>query len=338
MHKESLSQMFREYQEKDEDGDAGLSTQVRTVSGSSRETEVAGTVQHLEIKEAGTSAYSDGSSNVQTGTQKPEGKSSACEEQTDSSDTIREVRTGEESIQETSVLNKSPSIDLPMQTEEIKQTLEASSEMTEGIHEEEKIVAPETASPTQNIDGETLESPEILEKIMPEVEDEEDEDFVDLKLESNLPFTSEECTPKPSEEHTLSESQETSEVQEQQTVTVKEPVPVSLGTKNTEASMEREQDPDRMPETSSSIIDATLPSNSHVIEKADGENTGLSKTTADDTLPHNSENKIAKLDVSSVASDTERLELKSSAILEVNQALRPIPEVFFFVHCSFLLI
>lgn len=334
MHKESLSQMFREYQEKgDEDGGAGLSTQVRTVSGSSRETEVAGTVHHLEIKEAGTSAYS----NVQTGTQKTEDTSSNCEEQTDSSDAIREVRTEKENVQKTSDLNKAPSLDVPIHTEERKQTSEASSEITEGIYEEEKVVAAGAVSPTQNVDGETLESPEILEKLTPEVEDEEDEDFVDLKEESNLPFTSEECSPKLSEEHMLSESQGTSELQEQQTVIVKEPVPVPLETKNTDASVEREQH--SLPEISSSPSkEATLQLDSR--EKADEENTdqSLTKTTADDMQPHTSENKIAKLDVSSVASDTERLELKSSAILEVNQALRPIPEVIFFVHYSYLLI
>ncbi|KAL8207151.1 UNVERIFIED_CONTAM: hypothetical protein K2H54_046558 [Gekko kuhli] len=330
MHKESLSQMFREYQDKgDEDGGAGPSTQVRTVSDSNRETEFAGTVQHLEIKEAGTSAYADGNSSVQTGTQKTEGRSSDCEEQTVSSDAIREVRTEKENVQKTSDLNKAPSLDLPVQTKELKQTSVASSEMAEGIHEEEKVVATEVAPPTQNIDGETLESPEVLEKLTPEVEDEEDEDFVDLKEESNLPFTSGECPTKPSEEYILSESQGISEVQEQQTVTVKDSVPVLLETKNTEASVEREIDPNSLPEISSSLIkDATLQSNSHVIEKADEENNdqSVTKMTADDMQPHTSETKIAKLDVSSVASDTERLELKSSAILEVNQALRSIPE------------
>ncbi|XP_077156234.1 lipopolysaccharide-responsive and beige-like anchor protein isoform X2 [Paroedura picta] len=326
MHKESLSQMFREYQEKgDEDGGAGPSTQVRTVSGSSRETEVTGTVQHLEIKEADTTSYSG----VLTSTQKMEGRSPDCEEQSDSSAATKEVRTEKENAQKASDLNKASSLDLPVQTEEIKQSSEISSEETEGIHQEEKAVVIEAASPIQNVDAATPESPEIIEKFTPEVEDEEDEDFVDLKEESNLPFTSEECPPKPSEEHTLSESHRTSEEQEQQTVTMKELVPVSLETKNTEASEERTQDPDPLPEISSSLTkDTTLQLNSHAIEKADEENTNqsLTKTTADDVQPHTSENKIAKLDVSSVASDTERLELKSSAILEVNQAPRPIPE------------
>uniref|UniRef100_A0ACB8E8G3 Uncharacterized protein n=1 Tax=Sphaerodactylus townsendi TaxID=933632 RepID=A0ACB8E8G3_9SAUR len=329
MHKESLSQMFREYQEKeDEVGGAGLSTQVRTVSGSSRETEFAATVQHLEIKEAGTSAYSNGSISVQSSTQKTESRSSECEEQTDAPDAIREVRTERESGQKTSDLNKASCLELPIQPEEIKQTSEASSEITEGIQEEEKEIANEAESLTQKVDGETIESPEILEKLMPEVEDEEDDDFVDLKEESNLPFTSEESPPMPSEEHALCGSQETSAMQEQQTVTLKEPVPVPLETKDTEASVESEQDPVISPEISSSLIKDSAPqSNSHD-EKGEEENTDqtLTKTTVDDVQPHTSEKKIAKLDVSSVASDTERLELKSSAVLEINQALRPIAE------------
>ncbi|XP_054846047.1 lipopolysaccharide-responsive and beige-like anchor protein isoform X2 [Eublepharis macularius] len=327
MHKESLSQMFREYQEKEEeDCGAGPSTQIRTVSGSRREAEVEGTRQHLEIKEAGTSGYSDGSGNVQSSTQKTESRPSDCEEQTVSSEAVREVRTGRENSLKTSDLNKAPCLELPVQTEEIKQSLKVSPEMTEGIHEEEKVVATEAALSTQNVNGGALESPEILEKLTPEVEDEEDDDFVDLKEESNLPFTSEECPSKPSKEHTCSE---TSAMQEQQIITVKEEVSTSSETKTTEASVETEQGPDTLPEIRSSLIkDETTQSNSHVIGKVDEENTdhSLTKTTVDDVQPHTSEKKIAKLDVSSVASDTERLELKSSAILEVNQALRPVPE------------
>lgn len=324
MHKESLSQMFREYQEKgDEDCDAGPSTLVRTISGTNRETEVARRHQQLEIKEAGTSVCV-GNSAVDNNSL----KASNCEEQA-SSGVDNERSTEIENGQRTPDLNKAGCLELPLQIEAEKPSSEATSEITGTIHEEEMAAAVDATSSAQ-IDGETLESPEILEKLTPDVEEEE-EDFVDLKEESSLPFTSAESAPLSSEE--LTESPETLAIQ-QETAMLKESVIEALEPKGAEELVKEEQN--SLPETSASEIkDATTQPNSNAVEKIDGKNTDQpqTKATPGDAQPCSaealvaSEKKIAKLDVSSVASDTERLELKSNASLEVNQPLRSIPEV-----------
>ncbi|XP_028598700.2 lipopolysaccharide-responsive and beige-like anchor protein isoform X3 [Podarcis muralis] len=333
IHKESLSQMFREYQEKgDEDSGPGPSTLIRSISGTSREAEVTGRQQHLEIKEAGTSANDVGNGNVENSTLNAEGTSPDFEKQANSEMNAEKQTEGENGWR-TPDLSKAPCLELPLKAEAIKQDSEAASETTEANHEEETVAAI-AQSPSQNVEGDTLESPEILEKLTPEVEEEEEEDFVDLKEESSLPFTSEECAPKLSKDHTLSERQAAPAIQ-QDTATLEEPVSVALEPKVADASVETGQESDALPETSASeISDTKAQPNADITEKADEHNTDnlQTKTTVDDMQPHISETvvvsdkKIAKLDVSSVASDTERLELKSSTSLEVNQPLHSLPE------------
>ncbi|XP_044286891.1 lipopolysaccharide-responsive and beige-like anchor protein isoform X2 [Varanus komodoensis] len=328
IHKESLSQMFREYQEKGDDScSAGPSALVRTISGTSKINEITEGHQKLEVKEAGPSANSDVNGNVKY-TLTGEERSSDFEERTNV-EMNEEKKT--ESGQRTPDLNKVPCLEISQQAEVIKESSEVTSEMLKTNQEEEMLAATDVLSPSENADGETLESPEILEKPTPEME--EEEDFVDLKEESSLPFTSEECAARPSEEHNLDKSQETLTI-EQNSVTLKEPDSVAL--EGVEASVEREQEPIPPPQiTASEINGAKGQPDSNVVEKSNGENIAhpQSKTVADNIQPPTpetlvpSDKKIAKLDVSSVASDTERLELKSSASLEVNQPLRPIPEM-----------
>ncbi|KAH0616030.1 hypothetical protein JD844_026807 [Phrynosoma platyrhinos] len=330
MHKENLSQMFREYQEKgDEDCGVGPSTVLRTVSGTSKEAEITSSHQQLEIKRVGISGNDVGHDVVKNSILRGEDGPSDFAEETNSEvseEKIRERENDERSLD----LNISPHLEIPIQSEMMKQSSEAASTGTvETNHKEDSVTATEAQSPSENADGETLETPEILEKLTPEVEEEE-EDFVDLKEESNLPFTSEECASKPSEEHTLEESQITEVIPP-----LKEPVLIDSESKSVEASVETQQGPDSLPEISASEIgNEKAQPNSNVVEKIDGENTDYPqmKTTTDNMPPHTSEmlvasdKKIAKLDVSSVASDTEKLELKSNASLEVNQPIRSIPQ------------
>uniref|UniRef100_A0A803TAM5 LPS responsive beige-like anchor protein n=1 Tax=Anolis carolinensis TaxID=28377 RepID=A0A803TAM5_ANOCA len=303
MHKENLSQMFREYQDKeDEDCGVGPSTIIRTVSGTSREVEVAARQQHLEIKEIDISRNDVGCDDARNSTLRGDEGPSDFAEPTNS-------KVNEENGQGSSDLNADPHLECSLPPETIQQNL---------------------GTPSENTDGETLESPEILEKLTPEVEEEE-EDFVDLKEESNLPFTSEESVPK-TNEHT------TEEIQIAQAIPpLKEPILTDSESKSVVASVERQQDPESLPETSASeVSDGKVQPDSNAVEKISEENTDhpQNKTTTDNTPPNTSEivaseKKIAKLDVSSVASDTERLELKSNTTLEVNQPVRSIPEVCF---------
>uniref|UniRef100_A0A803TLZ6 LPS responsive beige-like anchor protein n=1 Tax=Anolis carolinensis TaxID=28377 RepID=A0A803TLZ6_ANOCA len=322
MHKENLSQMFREYQDKeDEDCGVGPSTIIRTVSGTSREVEVAARQQHLEIKEIDISRNDVGCDDARNSTLRGDEGPSDFAEPTNS-------KVNEENGQGSSDLNADPHLECSLPPETIQQNLGVTSTGTvETNHKEEIVTVSEAQTPSENTDGETLESPEILEKLTPEVEEEE-EDFVDLKEESNLPFTSEESVPK-TNEHT------TEEIQIAQAIPpLKEPILTDSESKSVVASVERQQDPESLPETSASeVSDGKVQPDSNAVEKISEENTDhpQNKTTTDNTPPNTSEivaseKKIAKLDVSSVASDTERLELKSNTTLEVNQPVRSIPE------------
>ncbi|XP_060634836.2 lipopolysaccharide-responsive and beige-like anchor protein isoform X4 [Anolis sagrei] len=323
MHKENLSQMFREYQEKeDEECGVGPSTVIRTVSGTSREVEVAARQQHLEIKEIDISRNDVGHDDVKNSTLRGEEESSDFAEPTNS-------KVNEENDQGSSYVNTDTHLEFPVPPETIQQNSGATStETIETNHKEEILTVSEAQTPSENTDGETLESPEILEKLTPEVEEEE-EDFVDLKEESNLPFTSEESAPKTNEEHT------TEEIQIAQPIPpLKESILTDSESKSVVASAETQQEPDSLLVVSASeVSDGKDQSNSNAVEKISEENTDhpQSKTTTDNMPPNTSEivaseKKIAKLDVSSVASDTERLELKSNTTLEVNQPVRSIPE------------
>nr|XP_020636969.1 lipopolysaccharide-responsive and beige-like anchor protein isoform X2 [Pogona vitticeps] len=331
MHKERLSQMFTEYQQKEGCG-AGPSTLLRTISGTSKDTDVTARHPHLEIKEVDISANDVGNGNIKNGTLTDKDRLSNFEESTKTNSELNEEkRTEMENDQKTPDFNKAPCLE--HQVETIKQGSEGTSGTVETDNEDEMVTITNAQLPLENAKGEVLESPEMLGKLTPELEEEE-EDFVDLKEESNLPFTSEECAPKPGEDHSMGEGQGTLAIT-QNTSTSEEPVSVALESKGNEASVETEQEPDSLPEISvSEINDGRTQPISNAVEKIDEENTDhpQTKTTVNNMQPHASETlvvsdkKIAKLDVSSVASDTERLELKSSTSLEVSQPLRSIPE------------
>ncbi|XP_042323249.1 lipopolysaccharide-responsive and beige-like anchor protein isoform X4 [Sceloporus undulatus] len=329
MHKENLSQMFREYQEKeDDDCGVGPSTVLRTVSGTNKEAEITSSHQQLEIKGVDISGNDVGHDDARNSILRDVDGPSALAEETNSEVSEEKIKE-RKNDQRSSDLNKTPHLEIPIESEMTKQSSEASSNGTvETNHKEDIITTTEAQSSSENANGETLESPEILEKLTPEVEEEE-EDFVDLKEESNLPFTSEERASKPNQEHTLEESKITQVIPP-----LKEPVLIESESKSVEASVETQQGPGSFPGINASKIhDGKGQPNSNV-EKTDGENTDhpQMKTTIDNMPPHTSEilvasdKKIAKLDVSSVASDTERLELKSNASLEANQPVRSIPE------------
>uniref|UniRef100_A0A8C3SFT8 Lipopolysaccharide-responsive and beige-like anchor protein n=1 Tax=Chelydra serpentina TaxID=8475 RepID=A0A8C3SFT8_CHESE len=314
MHKESLSQMYRDYQRKGGEGSGTVpSTPVRTISGVSREAEIARRQQHVEVKEAAASAYD----RLQSRTLSNEGKKS-------------EGKNGQRSPD----LNRAPCLEFPPQTGAVKP---GDSEITSGIAEAiadslskakelvEETAATDGASLTKQtvLEGETPESPEMLEEFTPEVED---DDFVDLKEESNLPLPSEELVLKPSEENSSpeSESQITIAMKEE-TVVEKEPEAIPLESKSAEILNETREELASLSETvTSEVQEETSQLNSEVCEKleelkSDGSET---KATGEDVSTRTSdasvfsEKKIAKLDVSSVASDTQRLELKPSTSLE----------------------
>uniref|UniRef100_A0A8C6XH37 LPS responsive beige-like anchor protein n=1 Tax=Naja naja TaxID=35670 RepID=A0A8C6XH37_NAJNA len=321
IHKQNLSRMFREYEEKgDECCSAGPSSIIRTVSGISKDAEVTEKLHLLEKKEADTSTVNVDNRSMNNSIMKDESRLPDFEEHSNLETNKEKNKT--ENTQKTLDLNKSS---------------EHTAEIIGINHEEKEISTTDSQSPLEN--AETLESPEMLENVTPEVYVEEDEDFVDLKEETNLALTSEQCAPKPIEEHDLCDSQVTS-VGQQCTASSKEPVSIEVVPEIVEGSVvegsvETEQQ-DCLPETSGPEINRAQ-STSDTENNIDDKNTNQpqTKTVVDSRQPQTSEaiiasdKKIARLDVSSIASDTERLELKPHANPEVNQPPRAISEVGF---------
>uniref|UniRef100_A0A8C6XHA1 LPS responsive beige-like anchor protein n=1 Tax=Naja naja TaxID=35670 RepID=A0A8C6XHA1_NAJNA len=302
IHKQNLSRMFREYEEKgDECCSAGPSSIIRTVSGISKDAEVTEKLHLLEKKEADTSTVNVDNRSMNNSIMKDESRLPDFEEHSNLETNKEKNKT--ENTQKTLDLNKSS---------------EHTAEIIGINHEEKEISTTDSQSPLEN--AETLESPEMLENVTPEVYVEEDEDFVDLKEETNLALTSEQCAPKPIEEHDLCDSQVTS-VGQQCTASSKEPVSIEVVPEIVEGSVvegsvETEQQ-DCLPETSGPEINRAQ-STSDTENNIDDKNTNQpqTKTVVDSRQPQTSEaiiasdKKIARLDVSSIASDTERLELK----------------------------
>ncbi|EMP39651.1 Lipopolysaccharide-responsive and beige-like anchor protein, partial [Chelonia mydas] len=343
MHKESLSQMYRDYQRKGGEGSGTVpSTPVRTISGVSREAEIARRQQHVEVKEAAASAYV-GADSVEHSAQKNEIKaSSECELQSHSPSNEGKKSEGENG-QRSPDLKRAPCLEFPPQTEAVKP---GDSEITSGIAEAiadslskakelvEETAATDGASLTAQtvLEGETPESPEMLEEFTAEVED---DDFVDLKEESNLPLPSEELVLKPSEENSSPENESQITIAMKEETVEKEPETIPLESKSAEILNKTREE---LSETvTSEVQEETSQLNSEVNEKLEELKPDGSETKAigGDANTHTSEasvaseKKIAKLDVSSVASDTQRLELKPSTSLEATQPLRPLPEVTF---------
>lgn len=351
MHKESLSQMYREYQGKGGEGsNLGLSTPIRTISGV-REAVTAGRQEYVEVRDA-TSACIVGDDNVEYSTQEKEMKpTTECEQQSHLAPNEGK-KSEEENGQKTPELNRALGLDLSLQKEAVEsgdteittgiaEAIEDSPSKTKGLVEETADV--DGASPaTQTILEEMLESPEILEKSTPEVE--EEDDFVDLKEESSLPLPSEESVSTGNEEHSnLDNESQVTLAAEQETISEKKPESTPLESEGAEGRDETKQELASVSEMRSSQIQEVTTQLSSEPNETEDEKTLASETkvtgedgntlTSEVCMP--SEKKIAKLDVSSVASDTERLELKASTSLEATQSHRPLPEVTF-LHISLI--
>uniref|UniRef100_K7FJD9 LPS responsive beige-like anchor protein n=1 Tax=Pelodiscus sinensis TaxID=13735 RepID=K7FJD9_PELSI len=340
MHKESLSQMFRDYQRKGGEGSGPIpSTPVRTISGVSREVEITRRQQPEEEKEV------VGDDNVENSAQKNEIKaSSECKLQSHTPSKAEKTSEGENGLRSLD-LNRAPHLEFSPQTEAVKS---GDSEITSGIAEAiadspskgkelvEETAATDGASLTAQtvLEGEMPESPEMLEEITPEVEE---DDFVDLKEESSLPSPSEELVLKPSEENSSPESEsQVAQATKEEAVVVREPEAVPLESKSTEILDETRDELASLSGTvNSDVQEETSQPHSGVSEKSEELKTDVNETKATGEYANArtsaasvvSEIKIAKLDVSNVASDTQRLELKPNTSLEAAQPLRPLPEI-----------
>uniref|UniRef100_A0A663E0M4 LPS responsive beige-like anchor protein n=1 Tax=Aquila chrysaetos chrysaetos TaxID=223781 RepID=A0A663E0M4_AQUCH len=316
MHKESLSQMYREYQGKGGEG-SGIhaSTPIRTISGVSKEAEIKRKQQCLELKEDAT-APSCIIDDIECSTEKKEtNTSSDGDQQTHSVFNHREELEGEDR-ETTQDLKAVPCAEFSPEPETIKTSV---SEIT--------VTAASLAMQT-TLEPETPESPERLEKSTVDMEDEDD--FVDLKDESSMPLPSEEYA-----ELNKECSSNESKVTKQGKAIEKQPESVLLKSEDTEGVHGKKQELTSLPETVSSAVQEVGTRPDLKGKKKLEEEKILfseSKTAEENANAHvpepagASDKRIAKLDVSSVASDTERLELKANTCLEAPLPPRSIPE------------
>lgn len=341
MHKESLSQMYKEYQGKAGEGNGiHSSTPIRTISGVSKEAETKGKQQCLKLKEdaAAPSCIIDDDMGCNTG-KKETNTSSAGDQQTHLVSNHREELESEyrETTQD---LKAVPSVEFSPEPETIKPSVsEISTGIAEAIEdslskadefvEETVAVTAASLSMQTTLEGETLESPEGLEKSTVEVEDEDD--FVDLKEESSMPLPSEEFA-----EMNKECSSNESEVIKQEIAIEKQPESVLVKSEDTEVVDGTKQELASSPDTVSSAVQEVTTQPVSQGKKKLGEEKSLfheTKTAEENANAHvpepagASDKRIAKLDVTSVASDTERLELKANTCLEAPQPPKSIPEV-----------
>ncbi|NXP56630.1 LRBA protein, partial [Heliornis fulica] len=336
MHKESLSQLYREYQGKGGEGSGALcSTPIRTVSGVSRAAETKGKRPCLELKEDAAAPSCITDDNLECSTEKKEtNTSSDGDQQALSASNSREEL--EEEYRETTENLKAMSCCVESSSEAMQPSVsEISTGITEAIedslskaaeHVEETgaVTAPALAVET----GGTPESPESLEKSTVEVEDEYD--FIDSKDVGIIPVPSEEIVQAVNEQ-----SSNESQVPKQEKTVETQPESPLLTSGGNEGEQGKNQEPSSLPETvSPAVQEVATQADSEGKKKLEEEKIlpSEAKTAEESTNAHVSEpagtsdKRIAKLDVSSVASDTEKLELKANTSSEAPLPTRSVPQ------------
>lgn len=332
--------MYKEYQGKGDEG-SGMCSSVRTISGVSKETETKGKQQCLELKEdsAAPSCIID-DDDIECSTEKKETNTSPDRDQRTHPVSNYREESEREDRETTQHLKAVPCVKFsPAQEAIIKscvsedstgiaETIEISVSKADELVEETVAVTGDSSAIQTTLEGETPVSPERLEKSAVEVEHEDD--FVDLKDESSMPLPSEELA-EMNKEHNSNKG----EMSKQEKAIEKQPESVLLKSEDTEVVDGKKQELTSLPETVSSA-------GQEVVTRLDSEGKrklqeekilSETKTAGKNVNAHEpepagaSDKRIARLDVSSVASDTERLELKANTCLETRQPPRSIPEV-----------
>lgn len=334
--------MFREYQG-NVDEDIGLcsSSSVKAVSGISRDVNVSGGSQQSNTKDSPVPPHVNINSDEKSGIEKTSSPDSASNIELQTYNTVNEEMTsgqGNQELLDEVPLEKTPINDIAKagDLEVSSDTVEVgtiSSNTLKTVGKDMTIIEV-TASVSSPSEEDASEAPELLDKSIGEEED--DEDYVELKVDSS---PSEEAS-LPTELQGNSLSPHTTEVRERldmfsndQKLTFQEKEPVSKKQADTETQDSKDAG------SSATSPDTTA---SQTMQSDIGQMLDEGKKTTDVTRetkasndahgnvlesPTTFEQKIARLDVSSVATDTERLELKASTNVEAPQPLPPVLEV-----------
>ncbi|XP_058922690.1 lipopolysaccharide-responsive and beige-like anchor protein isoform X2 [Kogia breviceps] len=351
IHKENLANIFREHQGKvDEEIGQCSSSPVQAVSGTSRDVNVSVGSQQSDTKDSPPSSHITRTSDEKSSIGKTSSVESASNVELQTHNTSNEERT---TVQENQELLDEVPLEETLINETINaESLEGSSDIIEAVTvssdsfkttgKDIMTVNEVTASISSPSEEDVSEVPELLDKSV--VEEEEDDDYVELKVES-IP-TEEASLPTELQDNSLSPA--ASEASERMDMfsndhklIFQEEEPVSKKQTDTETRDPKDSAVLTMTASGSSATSpgttasqATVQSDvGQMLEVGEKTNlTGETKLHSDSNSsifesPATSEQRIAKLDVSSVATDTERLELKATTNMEASQRHQPVLEM-----------
>ncbi|XP_070330871.1 lipopolysaccharide-responsive and beige-like anchor protein isoform X2 [Odocoileus virginianus] len=349
IHKENLANILREHQGKvDEEIGQCSSNPVRAISGISREVNVSVGSQQSDTKDSPVSSDITRNSDEKSSIGQTSSVESASNTELQIPDTSNEERTtGPENQElldevplEETLINETVNVDDLERSSDITEAATISSDsFTTG--KDTVTVNEVTASISSPSEEDASEVPELLDKSI--VEEEDDDDYVELKVEcspveeASLPTERQHNSLSPgaseaservnvfSNDHKLFQEEETASKKQTDTETQN---PKDSGVLSMTASGASATSPDAP--ASQAAVHSDI---GHVLEEREKTSfTGETKLNSDSRgnifeSPAASERKIAKLDVSSVATDTERLELKASANVEASQPPQPVLEM-----------
>ncbi|XP_070360980.1 lipopolysaccharide-responsive and beige-like anchor protein isoform X6 [Equus asinus] len=352
IHKENLANIFREHQGKvDEEVGQCSSSPIQSISGISRDVSVSVASQQSDTKDSSMSPHITTNRDEKSGIEKTSSVGSASNIELETHNTSNEE---EKTAQE----NQELLDEVPLEETLINDTInagdvEVSSDIIEAVtvssnsfkttSKDIMTVSEITASISSPSEEDALEVPEFLDKSV--VEEEDDDDYVELKVDSS-----------PTEEASLSTELQDNSLSPPASeasgrldmfsndckLIFQEEEPVSKGQTDTETQDSEDSVILTMTASGSSATssDATA---SHTTVQSDigqvleegKETTNFARETKLTSESHanifesptTSEQRIAKLDVSSVATDTEKLELKASSNTEASRPHQPVLEM-----------
>ncbi|XP_006870937.1 PREDICTED: lipopolysaccharide-responsive and beige-like anchor protein isoform X1 [Chrysochloris asiatica] len=348
IHKENLANTFREHQGKVEEIGPCSSSPVQAVSGINRDLNAS--------KGPSTSGTMDcpASSNIRNDDEKSsiEKTYSVDSESNTEPQTLNisneERKTGqneklldEVALEETLTNETVNADDLEVSSELIEAvTISSNSFKTTG--KDTMTISEVTVSLSSPSEEDASDMPELLDKSI--VEEEEDDDYVELKVESSPPEETSVHTEL--QDNSLSvaalEASENLDLPSSDCNSVPEKEPVTNKSADTDTQDSKDSGILTMaasgssatsPETTAS--QTTVRSDISQTLEEEKETTNLTGETKLINNCHGnslessatSEQKIAKLDVSSIATDTEKLELKANTNVEASQPHRPVHEM-----------
>ncbi|XP_077702452.1 lipopolysaccharide-responsive and beige-like anchor protein isoform X6 [Canis aureus] len=348
MHKENLASMFREHQGKVDEQIGQCSNSLEADSAISRDVNVSVASQQTSMKACPVSPHNTRNSDEKSTIEKTVSVDSVSSVGLPTPNASNEERqTGQESqelldevhLEETLINETINTGDLEVSSDTIDAETVSSNSFKMSC-KNIMTISEVTASVSSPSEEDTSEVPEFLDKSIVE---EDDDDYVELKVESSP--TEEASLPTELQEDSLSPAaSEASErldmlsndnklvFQEQESVSKKQS---DSETQDSKDSGILTMTASGSPATSPDIIVSQTPVQSDVGEMLqEGKKTTSfareTKVVGDCPVfeaPTTSEQRIAKLDVSSVATDTERLELKANTNMETSQPHQPVLEV-----------